>query len=123
MNWAVDYWLGSLPLQRITSDEYNWKDIPCDGIIFVHIYYDDGKPRSMRMVGADYYFIDEDTFGCWTDPNQLYAIADRVGSIMSISEDGSITNKVLKNVPDINSTIIKNGVLVPDDVARQLKLI
>ncbi len=122
MRWRVEYYDGSVPLRSITSDESDWVSLPKEGVVFVFVFFNDGKPRTVRMIGADNYWIDGSTFGCWTDPDQPYAIPNRVGNMCRIKEN-LVENSILKGVPDVDPVLIKRGVLIPNFHAESLGLV
>ena len=53
-SWRVFYDNG----EEYSSDNFEWKDIPADGILVVVEVYDDGSKELHH--GRDYYILDDD---------------------------------------------------------------
>lgn len=121
MKWEVDYYTGNLPLVTVTSQESKWVDLPSHGVVFVRVFFDDGKPRTMRMRGADSYFMDRGTFGFWTDVHQTYAAKSHVGNVFWFI-NGKVESNIMSKIPDVDPVLVKRGVMVPEYHANLLNL-
>jgi len=123
MDWEIHRWTGSLPLEIVTSDQMSWAAAPRDGVVWVLVHYPIGeKQYTTRLVGADNYYMDVDfDFGCWSNAESDYAFSDAGRYGTACMTDGR--NTALTEVPELEESEVKIGVMVPDDVARQLGLL
>lgn len=115
MHFSYDCWEGQLPLVR--------KSVPNNDVIFFNILY---GSRLIKLNGLDYYFgyAVEGGFvaGGWTDPTQPWASKSWVGRKYTFDNNNNrVSAKDLITVPVVES--FHSGIMVPDNIARQLDLI
>jgi hypothetical protein len=97
-------------------------------VVFVTLHYADPKPRTLRLVGSDHYFLVREPgvwlAGGWTDPWQPWADAAHVGSLYRIDDDGRCESQTLAAVPDFldHPAACKHGVMIPEPFAQLLGL-
>jgi hypothetical protein len=126
---TIDYWDGALPLRSVRiASQRDWNAAPREGVVFVTVHYDDPKPRTLRLVGSDHYFLCREAgvwiAGGWTDPWQPWASADRAGTLYRIDDAGGCESQTLAAVPDFldHPAACKHGVMIPEPFAQLLGL-
>ena len=108
MKWAVLY--------RVTSDDMPWRDAPTTGVLWVDVMRDGYRHR---LSGHDNYWVHDDAFGVFNDPEnrEWYGGAQATAWRWTGSGSESIDPVVPRHAR------VLRGVLVPDDVARELGLL
>lgn len=116
----VCFWENTRIRKRI-----GWENLPNENVVFVYLFYFDGKSRCVRLVGYDNYFCElrEDgilELGGWVDVNQPWSTPERLGQLIRIYGNGNCESEPLLQIPDFKIT--KRGVMVPEPYAIQLGL-
>lgn len=130
--WKAHYYFDGLPLTIYSSENMNWSDLPKVGVVYVDII---NGEFSHRIQGMDNYWIDGFKYGSFINTGELGQIelARRIAenrkvpeytgmeSVNYMWEDEHIFLGDVK--PEIDPSLIKEGILIPDETAEFLGLI
>ena len=114
MTWAVVYWRG-VP-RTITNRDMRWGDLPTDGVLWVDVTRDGYRHR---LSGHDNYWVHGDAFGVFNDPENAAWYGGAQATAWRWTGSGS---ESIDPVVPRHARVLR-GVLVPDDVARELGLL
>lgn len=130
--WKAYYYFDGLPLTIYSSEDMEWSDLPKVGVVYVDIV---NGNFSQRMQGMDNYWIDGFKYGMFINTGELGQIElqRRIAENRKVPEYTGMESVTymwenehifLGDVKqDVNPSLIKEGILIPDEIAEQLGLI
>ena len=122
MDWvsvSVRYWYGrDNTIVSVTAGE--WSRLPTNGVVDVSLHY--GR-HSMTLNGHDNYAIEGDEVYVWTDPDQEHADPNRTGQRYKFVNGVPVESESINYIPQLKPENIKRGVMLPDELARQIGMI
>ena len=114
MTWAVVYWRGRT--RTITNRDMRWGDLPTENVVWVDVMRDGYRHR---LQGFDNYWVHDDAFGVFNDPENAAWYPG--AQALAWRWTGAGSEVIAPVVPPFAHVL--RGVLLPDEVARELGLL
>jgi hypothetical protein len=132
MNWVVRYYDGELPLISISSDDMEWYELPQTGVVDVFIEH---GGYSHLLSGVDNYWLSGNFYGWYNNTGSLGEWEEeqrRVNGHEQVVYEGSMMMVFEWEDPEQHLVIgeyipenvhVISGVMLPDELARELGMI
>lgn len=132
LNWKAYYYLGGLPLTVYSSENMQWSDLPKVGVIHVDLM---NGNFTHRINGMDNYWVSGSKYGAFINTGELgkieleRRIAENRKVPYYIGPEAIVYEWETEHVflgevtPHLNPSLIKEGIMVSDEIAEFLGLI
>jgi hypothetical protein len=120
IDWSVDYWQAGAPVSTRCRAHGSWAELPTEGVVRVHLRHGE---YSHTLQGMDNYWLAEEhhTYGMFNDPENAAWYEGRQAVAWAWPTPETCVS--IANTDPPQGAHILRGVMLPDDLAREIGLL